>query len=74
MDKFVIFEVNKLTSKFRKIDVFDDYEMASDLCESLNNFSCSFPVRYCVRCLCDLEYSNIENYSPFFFGFTLTMS
>ena len=45
---------------------FDSYDAADEFCQSMNNFrKPEWPVYYCVRCLEQEEYDNIENYSPF---------
>lgn len=68
-----IFEINKETKKHKYIDDYGmDYTAADDMCQSMNNFRTSdMPVYYCVRCLEQEEFENIENYSPFISSITV---
>lgn len=67
MKHYCIFEINKKTKKHRLVDDFnEDYEAASVMCGTLNNFRApEMPVIFCVRCLEQGEFEHIDDYSPF---------
>jgi hypothetical protein len=68
-----IFEINKETKKHKFVDDYgEDYTAADDMCKSMNNFRTpDMPVYYCVRCLEQEEFDDIENYSPFISAITV---
>ena len=68
-----IFEINKETKKHKFVDDYgEDYTAADEMCQSMNNFRTSdMPVYFCVRCLEQEEFDNIENYSPFISAITV---
>ena len=61
-----IFEINKDTKKHKFVDDYgEDYTAADEMCQSMNNFRTpDMPVYFCVRCLTQEEFDDIENYSP----------
>lgn len=61
-----IFEINKETMKCNFVTEFgEDISSAEDFCESMNNFRTpNMPVYFCVRCLTQNEFDNIEIYNP----------
>ena len=61
-----IFEINKDTKKHKFVDDYgEDYTTADEMCQSMNNFRTpNMPVYFCVRCLEQEEFDNIENYNP----------
>ena len=63
---YCIFEINKETKKHKFVDDYgEDYTAADDMCQSMNNFRTpDMPVYFCVRCLTQEEFDDIENYSP----------
>lgn len=63
---YCIFEINKVTKKYQVVDYYNDYSSADEMCKSMNNFlSPDAPVYFCVRCLEQDEFDNIQNYSPY---------
>ena len=68
-----IFEINKETKKHKFVDDYgEDYDAADDMCQSMNNFRTpNMPVYFCVRCLEQEEFDDIENYSPFISAITV---
>ena len=68
-----IFEINKETKKHKFVDDYgEDYTAADEMCQSMNNFRTSdMPVYFCVRCLEQEEFDDIENYSPFISAITV---
>lgn len=61
-----IFEINTKTKKHLFVDDFgDDYDSANKMCESMNNFrKPEWPVYFCVRCLDQEEFADVQNYNP----------
>jgi len=61
-----IFEINKETKKHKSVDDYgEDYDAADDMCQTMNNFRTpDMPVYFCVRCLEQEEFDNIQNYNP----------
>ena len=68
-----IFEINKETKKHKFVDDYgEDYTAADEMCQSMNNFRTpDMPVYFCVRCLEQEEFDDIENYSPFLSAITV---
>lgn len=53
-------------------DYGEDYTAADEMCQSMNNFRTpDMPVYFCVRCLEQEEFDDIENYSPFLSAITV---
>lgn len=62
---YCIFEFNKETKKHKFVDDYgENYTAADEMCQSMNNFTSDMPVYFCVRCLEQEEYDDIENYNP----------
>lgn len=68
---FCIFEISHPDKhselyKTRFVDDYgEDYTVADEMCQSMNNFrKPEEEVRFCVRCLEQEEFDNVENYNP----------
>lgn len=61
-----IFEINKDTKTYNYVDDFgNDFTAAEEFCQSMNNFrKPNMHVYFCIRCLEQEEFANIENYNP----------
>jgi|GEM_PF-7081586 len=45
--------------------MYTTFTAADEMCQSMNNFRTpDMPVYFCVRCLEQEEFDNIENYNP----------
>ena len=66
MKHHCIFEINKETKEHKFVDDYgEDYTAADEMCQSMNNFRTpDMPVYFCVRCLEQEEFDDIENYDP----------
>lgn len=74
MKHYCIFEINKETKKHKFVaDYCENYDVADDICKSMNNFRTpDMPVYFCIRCLEQEEFEHIENYSPFLTAIAIT--
>lgn len=78
MKHYCIFEIthsNKHSevAQTRFVDEYgEDYTAADEMCQSMNNFrKPEEEVRFCVRCLEQEEFDDIENYNPIISAITI---
>ena len=81
MKHFCIFEIshpNKHSEvpQTRFVDDYgEDFTAADEMCQSMNNFrNPEDEVRFCVRCLEQEEFDDIENYNPIISAITIQTS
>lgn len=66
MKHYCIFGINTKAKKYVFVDDFgNNYNLADEMCQSMNNFSWNDkPVYFCVRCLEQSEFDDLKNYNP----------
>ena len=71
MKHYCIFEIshpnkNSENTQTRFVDDYgEDYTAAEEMCTSMNNFrKPEEEVRFCVRCLEQEEFDDVQNYNP----------
>lgn len=74
MRNYCIFEIDRVTKKYKFVDNYgENYTAADEMCQAMNNFRNKDSTFYfCVRCLDQYELVNIKNYNPFFRSISLT--